>query len=117
MHKGILHYTGCKELSYGLCKVFYKNFLGFITEKCQRGSVADKTYSKIKKDLLLKIFLGWVIAKRICNGVKYSEKEEVEELLFESYRSEKYYIYYKLKANYCYFVLRLKKKIKQIINK
>lgn len=106
-----------KDLSYGLYKVFYTNFLGFVTEKCQNGSVTDKTYSKIKKDLLLKFFLGWVVAKRICNGAKYSEKEEVEELLAESYRREKYYKYYKLKVNYSYFVLKLKKRIKQIINK
>lgn len=106
-----------KDLSYGLYEVFYKNFLGFVMEKCEKGSVTEKTYSKIKKDLLLKFFLGWVVAKRICNGAKYSEKEEVEELLAESYQRENYYKYYKLKVNHCYFVLRLKKKIKQIINK
>ena len=106
-----------KDLSYGLYEVFYKNFLGYILEQCKKGTVTEKVFHKVKKDLLFKFFLGWVVAKRNNSSAKYSETEQFEELLVESYRNESYYKYYRLKVNYCCFVLMLKKKTKLVINK
>jgi glycosyltransferase involved in cell wall biosynthesis len=84
-----------KDISYGLYKVFYENYLGLYQPYLTSHVLSDKTFRYLKKHLLLNFFLLWIVIIRY-NKEKYQIAlyEDIEDRLFNSYKNEKYYRWY-----------------------
>ena len=102
-----------KDISYGLYRVFYENYLGFLLDYCNSGLISKDCYEYLKKDLLLNFFTTWVSSYLVeKNKYKYDCKEDLYESIKKEYQNEKYYFKYLIKLNSLCF----KKRIKKIIN-
>lgn len=84
-----------KELSYGLYKVFYTNFLSFFTNYLEMGILSWEAYQHVRKELLFDFFLDWIV-EIIFNKKNYLTAEEnLKKLIDKEYRGEEYYKDYK----------------------
>ena len=50
-----------KNVSYGLYKVFYVNYLQILSEYLKSGQIAQEEYDYLEKDLLFHFFVPWII--------------------------------------------------------
>lgn len=104
-----------KNLSYGLYKAFYNDYLGMASQLREKNIINSECYVFLKKDLLFQFFLKWIIEWEEKNPrFKFSEHENLKELVFTSYQSENYFdefkkLYYKRREIY-----KIKKQIKKI---
>jgi glycosyltransferase involved in cell wall biosynthesis len=86
-----------KDISYGLYKVFYENYLGLYQPYLASHVLSDKTFRYLKKHLLFDFFCLWVVLIRY-NKEKYQIAcEDIEGRLFNSYKNERYYRWYHIK--------------------
>lgn len=90
-----------KRVSYGIHKVFYTNFLGFLQQYVASGKISKESYEHVRKELLLDFLTGWVANWKI-NRDKYlfCETENLKEAVENSYRNDSYFWLYKLKLAY-----------------
>ena len=105
--------VGKKDLSYGIFTVFYDNFLGFIRRYVDNGDLLEDTYEGLRKNLLLDFFSEWVVNKRLYAENFIFSDEDLEELIYEAYRKESYYKYYR----FILFIRMFKETIKKMIKK
>jgi acetyltransferase-like isoleucine patch superfamily enzyme len=87
-----------KNLSYGLYKVFYENYLGLYQKYLLSNILSKKTFSFLKRHLLFGFFLLWI------NNFKFdyekyelSPNENLYHLIRNAYRHEVYYPLFLLK--------------------
>lgn len=88
-----------KDVSYGLYKVFYETFLGFIKPMVEEGEISVDTYENLRKDLLLDFFSSWVVNKEYYTDKYIFSDENLKQLLEDSYKREPYFREYKRKVN------------------
>lgn len=102
-----------KNISYGLHKVFYTNFLNLLKPYVKKNSITKQEYELIRKDLLFNFFTYWIIRWEIDqNGLLYSEEEDLKKLVFNEYKNEPYWNEYKR-----FYIKRyVKAEIKKFIN-
>lgn len=89
-----------KNISYGLHKVFYTNFLGFCIEYIDK-EISQECFDWLEKDLLFNFFTGWMIQYEFQNQrLDYSKSEDLIFCVTESYKDKPYYkrfyLYYKI---------------------
>lgn len=89
-----------KNVNYGLYRVFYVNFLGFMKSYVDEKCISNKCYEKLRKDLLLSFFAQWVVNYKLNNGEYIFSDENLKELVENTYRKEKYFYKYKLMLIY-----------------
>lgn len=81
-----------KNISYGLYKVFYENYLGILHRLVDQKVLSLTCFEAMKKDLLYRFFKGWIIQWELQNtGFQFSETENLKKLVFEKYQREKYF--------------------------
>lgn len=102
-----------KNLSYGLYKVFYESFLGFIKQYVDLGKISAESYENLRKDLLLDFFCNWILIQEFDSERYEFSDENLLELLDKAYCDDSYYKDFKSKLQ----KQRLKRKIKRIIGK
>ena len=102
-----------KNLSYGLYKVFYKNFLGFIKVYLNENKISKDTYEELRKHLLFDFFSQWIINKEFYADKYIFSNENLQRLLEEEYREAPYYEEYKRRLKR----MRMKAKIRKIIRR
>jgi hypothetical protein len=101
-----------KNLSYGLYKVFYENYLGLYEKYLISHNLSDKTFYFLRKDLLFGFFLPWII--NIRHGYEQytlSGTENLYQLILNAYKHEKYFKFFLLKLR----LLIVKRHVKKII--
>lgn len=104
-----------KDLTYGVYKVFYENYLSMVFQLRRKNVINEECYMFLKKDLLFRFFLNGIIEwEEKDPRFKFSNHENLKELVFTSYQSEDYFeafkeLYYSKRRLY-----RIKKQIKKI---
>jgi glycosyltransferase involved in cell wall biosynthesis len=101
-----------KDISYGLYKVFYENYLGLYQPYLTSHILSEKTFRYLKKQLLFDFFLLWII-NSLCEQEKYllASNEKIEYLIFNAYHNEWYYILFWFKLR----LLILKRNVKKFL--
>lgn len=102
-----------KDLLYGLYKVFYTTFLGFIKEYVDDGIVSNDCYEMMRKELLLEFFCPWIIQWKYHNNEYRFSDEDLKELVEKEYEAETYFRKYKRKL----FYLSIKDMVRRIVRK
>ena len=103
-----------KNLTYGLYQVFYVNFLGFIRPYAEQGKISNECYEKVRKVLLLDFFCRWIVNwEKDRRKYRFSETENLKELIENEYKNEPYFKEYKFRL----IKLRLKTDIRKIVRR
>ena len=102
-----------KNVSYGIYKVFYESFLGFIKAKVDEGKVSVETYESLRKKILFDFFSVWVLNREFIPDKFVFSDEDLPKLIEEAYSYEPYYKEY---LNFLR-IQRLKRKIKRLVGK
>lgn len=80
-----------KNISYGLYKVFYTNYLGFVKKYINNG-ISKACFDWLEKDLLLNFFPYWMVQYKLQNNqLEYSKSEDLIQCVKEAYKSKPYY--------------------------
>lgn len=100
-----------KNISYGLFKVFYYNYLSIINDFVQKGYLSSKDYAYLEKDVLLNFFIKWTINWEMHQKqFIFSDQEDLKKILFQISAKKRYNKILKTK----YFLLKFKYSIKNI---
>ena len=86
-----------KDMSYGLYKVFYTNYLGFVKHYIHNG-VSQACIDWLEKDLLFNFFPYWMVQYKLQNNQ-----------LKSSYKSKSYYKQFLIIYSFCFFKIFVKK--------
>lgn len=80
-----------KNISYGLYKVFYTNYLGFVKKYINNG-ISRACFDWLEKDLLLNFFPYWMVQYKLQDKqLDYSKSEDLIQCVKEAYKSKPYY--------------------------
>ena len=80
-----------KNISYGLYKVFYTNYLGFVKKYINNG-ISRACFDWLEKDLLFNFFPYWMVQYKLQDKqLDYSKSEDLIQCVKESYKSKPYY--------------------------
>ncbi len=81
-----------KNMSYGIHKIFYKNYLSLLKPYVNNESITIQEYELIRKDLLYNFFtsimIDWELQREKVN---YSDKENLKKIIFNEYQDEPYW--------------------------
>jgi glycosyltransferase involved in cell wall biosynthesis len=101
-----------KNLSYGLYKVFYENYLGLCQKILFTHNLSKSTFCFLKKDILVHFFLPWIINVEY-NHEKYilAQNENLYQLIKDAYKQEPYYNHFMLKLR----IFIIKRHVKGIL--
>lgn len=81
-----------KDVSYGLYKVFYCNYLGLLHPYVEKGVLAKDDVEQIEKELLFGFFLPRIMEQETINrNAQYSEKENLKTAVWEQYKNKSYW--------------------------
>lgn len=107
-----------RDISYGLYHVFYENYLDLIHNKVKEHSITPACFAFLRKDLLMNFFPAWVVKYRL-NKANYIilNDDNIENLLRDAYKDEKYFAYFLVKIEYYFYKKKLKHLIFFIVNK
>lgn len=91
-----------KDISYGLYKVFYTNYLNYVRKYVDQGLVSTQCFEWLEKDLLYGFFSVWMINYEVNkNDFLYSQTEDLKKSIRDTYNNKSYYdsfcIFYKIK--------------------
>ena len=80
-----------KNISYGLYKVFYTNYLGFVKKYINNG-ISRACFDWLEKDLLFNFFPYWMVKYKLQDKqLDYSKSEDLIQCVKEAYKSKPYY--------------------------
>ncbi len=103
-----------KNVSYGLYKVFYENFLGYIKPYVERRVISKECYDRVRKILLIEFFCPWIVkSEKYREEYLFAENENLKELIEKEYKDETYYKEYKWQL----LKLRIKTSISKYVGK
>ena len=81
-----------KNISYGLYRIFYENFTGFLKPYLENGKISPTDYEKVERDLLFGFFMEWMIKlERRKDSFRYAEGENLKELIENRYKDKPYW--------------------------
>ena len=104
-----------KNISYGLYRVFYVNFLNFIKIYLDNKKITKQCYENVRKTLLLDFFCVWIVNEEIhSDKFLFSNSENLKASVDNAYKDESYFCLYKLKLIYIRLKMRLKDFLKWI---
>lgn len=103
-----------KNISYGLFKVFYYNYLSIINEFVERGYLSSEDYDYLERDILFNFFIKWTINWEMHQEkFNFSKEEDLKKILFRISAEKRYDKILKIK----YFLLKFKYLIKKTLGK
>lgn len=81
-----------KNISYGLFRVFYNNYLGMVNQLRQEDIITNNCFAYLKKDILFRFFTRWIILwEDDRKTYMYSNDENLKDLIFNAYKKETYF--------------------------
>lgn len=104
---------GRKDVSYGLYKVFYKNFMGHIKPYCDSNRISKECYEEVRKRLLLEFFCIWVVNLEEDKERYIISDEDLRGLLKQEYNNEYYYDEFIRAVK----IKKMKVRLKRVLNK
>ncbi len=102
-----------KDISYGLYKVFYMTFLGFIKPYLEAGEISGDCLERLRKSLLLEFFCEWIVNKEKYPDRFVFSDEDLRKLVEDEYRGEPYFGQYKRKL----IRMQLKADVKRLLKR
>ena len=102
-----------KNLTYGLHKVFYNNFLSFIRQYVLAGEISEGCYQSVRKGLLFDFFIDWIVNKEFHSDIYLFSDEDLKSLVENEYKAETYFNEYRRKL----FRTRMRARIKKILGR
>jgi hypothetical protein len=102
-----------KNLSYGIYRIFYENYLGLYQQYLDNHSLKDSTFNYLKKHELFFFFLPWIV-NISCDKDRYITEpdDNLKDMVSNTYRSEKYYILFCVKLYLSMLKRRVRNRIK-----
>ena len=103
-----------KNISYGLYKIFYCNYMALLKPYYDEGKLTSQNMDYLEKELLFKFFLDWTIRYELNNtDMQYSKEEDLKAAVWKQYDHKPYWkefvVLYKRK--------KIKEKIKVFIKR
>lgn len=113
---GTTLYTPKKNISYGLYKVFYCNYMQLLR---RYESVLDnKTIEHAERVLLYDFFTPWIIDWEMgTSDMKYSKEENLKEAVFTQYADKPYWKEYLKYYKQKYWKQKIKRIVKKILGR
>lgn len=104
-----------KDISYGLYKVFYCNYMELLEPYVENGSLSNQDISYLEKQLLFDFFLPWMVRYELnCTDMQFSKEENLKFAVFNQYREKPYWKEFEKKYNKKLFFEKTKLHIKGI---
>lgn len=115
-YKNFMQVQGLKKknISYGLYEIFYVNFFSLLEPYIKKNGISKEDVEFMKKDLLYNFFTEYIIKKKLLKReLEYSESENLQELVFNEYKSKPYW------RDYEHFFRKriIKMRIKKLLGK
>jgi len=108
-----------KDLSYGLYKVFYINYLSLLNNLVEKKIIQKRTYNFLKKDLFFNFFLTWLVRYQMQKDLyRINDSEHLETLVFDQCKGYVYYwaLLFKYKKRVAFARIRRKIIVKKEIS-
>jgi glycosyltransferase involved in cell wall biosynthesis len=102
-----------KDLTYGLYKVFYENYLSLYQEYLITHKISNKTFLFLKKHLLFGFLLQYYINIQYGDYQIIPQDEDIVFNILNNYKSEKYFKLIKPGLQ----LLKIKKNIRNLLRK
>lgn len=100
-----------KDVSYGLFQVFFDYYPNIIKGLVDKGVISQKCLDYLEKDLLFRFGVNVLASWKIQHEKQiYSDKEDLEKLIFAKYAGKSYFQDFKYK----YERMKLKKRIREL---
>ena len=81
-----------KNVSYGLYKVFYVNYLQILSEYLKSGQIAQEEYDYLEKDLLFHFFVPWIIKwESGTKNLNFSKEEDLKTIVIDICKKKPYW--------------------------
>lgn len=81
-----------KDISYGIFKVFYDNFLGIFRPLVNREIISQNCFDYLEKDLLFGFFVNYILEWEVRHDQYiFDDEENLKELIFAQYRTKPYF--------------------------
>ncbi len=81
-----------RDLSYGLFKVFYSNYLSILKTYVENKALTVQEYEYLRKDLLYNFLttriIDWELQRK---KIQYSATEDFKKMVFDAYKDEPYW--------------------------
>ena len=107
-----------KDISYGLFKVFYENYLSIISNYVASGNLTQSDYDSLEKDVLYHFFIPWTIQWEYeTKNMKYAEDENLKNLVFRVCENKPYWRQFKRFYSRQKTIFRLKRPLRFIKHK
>lgn len=104
-----------KDVSYGIFKVFYCNFLGIFRPLVKSGIITQQCFDYLEKDVLFNLFIDAIIEWELNHDYyKFSGTENLKAAVWYQYRRKPYFRQFALEYSKRYARAKLKMKIKKI---
>lgn len=103
-----------KDISYGLYKIFYCNYMALLQPHYDAGKLSSQDMEYLEKELLFKFFGDWIIRYELNNtDMQYSKEEDLKAAVWKQYENMPYWNEFKT----LYKRKKIKEKIKLIVKR
>lgn len=107
-----------KDISYGLYKIFYCNYMKLLQPYVDNGIMKKKDIECIEKELLLKFFSAWLVPYELNNtDLQYSKEENLKDAVRNQYKDKQYWNEFEKIYKKKLLIARFKLFIKRVIGK
>lgn len=107
-----------KDISYGLFKIFYCNYMQLLQPYVDNKSLSREDINQLEKQLLFEFFPHWIIMYELNDAhLQYSKEENLKEAVWNQYKSKPYwneFLYFYKKS---YLKTKIKIFIKRLLGK
>lgn len=107
-----------KNISYGLYKIFYCNYMKLLSPYLENGALSKKDIEYLEKDLLFSFYPDWILRFELNNtDMQYSKDENLKEAVWNQYKGKPYWCEFERMYNRRLFKAKIKYFIKRILEK
>lgn len=107
-----------KNISYGLYKIFYCNYMKLLEPYFLNDSLSSEDKDYLERDLLFSFYPKWIISYELNNtDMQYSQEENLKEAVWNQYKDKPYWSEFKRMYNRKKFKARVKQLIKGALGK
>ncbi len=84
-----------KDISYGIVKIFYNNFLHILNTYLNYGKISQQTFEWQKKELLFNFFTEYILNSELKSDSYSFGTENIKALVLKNYENETYITEYR----------------------
>ena len=107
-----------KDISYGIYKIFYCNYMKLLEPYLENGSLSVEDKEYLEKELLFSFFPDWIIKFELnYSDMQYSKEENLKEAVWNQYKDKPYWHKFEKMYRRRLVQTRVKQFIKRILGK